>query len=80
MKIFTVHDSKAETYMQPLFYKTSAMALRSFTEAVKDTSTDFHKFSSDYTLVELGEYDDATASIVTHEKPRILANASEFIQ
>lgn len=78
MKIFSIHDSKAEAYLAPIYFKTPAEAIRAFSTACEDTSTSFYKYPSDYTLVELGEFDEVTASICTHNTPRILSNASEF--
>lgn len=78
MKIFSVHDSKAEAYLSPFYSKTPAEAIRSFSSACEDSSSAFFKYPSDFTLVELGEFDEISASIATHQKPRILANASEF--
>lgn len=80
MKIFTVHDSKAEAYLPPFYMKTRGEALRAFETTVKDTNSQFNKYPHDYTLVELGEFDEQTASICTHEKPYIIDNASSFIK
>jgi len=78
MKIFSIHDSKAEAYLSPIYFKTSAEAIRAFSTACEDSSSQFFKYPSDFTLVELGEFDEISASIVTHTAPRILSNASEF--
>ncbi|AZL82930.1 nonstructural protein [Apis mellifera associated microvirus 29] len=79
MKIFTVHDSKAEAYLPPFYMKTKGEALRAFETTVKDTNSQFNKYPHDYTLVELGNFDENSAAIVTHQAPLILANASEYI-
>lgn len=78
MKLFSIHDSKAEAHLPPIAFKTAAEAIRAFSSSCEDTSTNFYKYPSDYTLVELGEFDEASASICTHASPRILSNASEF--
>nr|QJB20477.1 MAG: nonstructural protein [Microvirus sp.] len=78
MKIFSVHDSKAEAYLAPIYYRTAGEALRAFETTCRDSNSPFHQFPSDYTLVELGEFDEHSASIVTHDKPKILSNASEY--
>jgi len=77
MKIFSVHDSKAEAYLSPIYFKTKGEAIRAFETACKDQNTNFFKYPSDYTLVEIGEFDETTSSIQT-SAPVILANASEF--
>jgi len=78
MKIFSVHDSKAEAYLPPIYFKSAGEAIRSFETACSDIQSNFHKYPADFTLVELGEFDELSASIATHTKPRILSNAAEF--
>lgn len=80
MKIFSVHDSKAEAYLPPIYFKTPAEAIRAFSSSCKEESSQFHQFPADFTLVELGEFSEISADITTHAQPRILSNASEFIQ
>lgn len=58
LKVFSVFDSKAEAYLQPFFSTTVGMAMRSFGDAVKDEGHQFHKHAADYTLFQIGEFDD----------------------
>lgn len=78
--LYSVHDSKAEVYERPFVMRNKAEAIRAMETTTKDTTTKFNKFPTDFTLVELGEWDDVTGSIVCHEKPIIIANCSEFLQ
>lgn len=78
MKMYSIHDSKAEAYLPPIFMRTAGEAIRTFEQTCKDPNSQFSKFPADFTLVELGEFDELSAHIATHDKPRILANASEF--
>lgn len=77
--IFSVHDSKAQAYLPPFYMRNKGEALRAFETTVKDTNTQFNKYPQDYTLVELGTFDENTATIETWEKPIILENASAFL-
>ncbi len=63
-KIFTVYDSKAEAYITPYFSPTTATAIRAFTAAAQQEGHDFHKWAGDYTLFEIGTWDDQTAEII----------------
>ncbi len=65
-KIFTVYDSKAEAYTTPFFSQTTATAIRAFTQAANEVDHDFNRYAADYTLFELGLWDDQTADITTH--------------
>lgn len=79
MKVFSVHDIKAETYLQPIFFKTAGEAIRGFQTACKDINSNFHAYPADFTLVELGEFNSDTGLITSHQIPRILSNASEWV-
>lgn len=79
-KIFTVFDSKAELYMQPFFMATTGQALRSFEDTCNDTSTVFSKHPADFTLFEIGTYDDLTGNIFMHDSKINLGNALEYVQ
>jgi len=79
MKIFSIYDSKAEAYLQPFFAPTKAYAIRQFTQAANDESADFHKFAADYTLFELGSWDEQTGTIAPNEAKTALGSAIEYI-
>lgn len=66
-KIYTVYDAKAEAYLTPFFAMTNGLALRSFSDAVKDPEHPFCKYAEDYTLFLIGEYDDKTGIATGYE-------------
>lgn len=78
VKMFCVYDSKAEAYLQPFFMATKGQALRAFTEVCNDSNHTFFKHASDYTLFEIGEYDDATGGVTSYATKQSLGNALEF--
>lgn len=80
MKIYCVHDVKAEAFMNPVYYRTKGEALRAFETTCKDSSSQFNKFPSDFTMYELGEFNEFNGSFNIHEKPLHMANASEFTE
>jgi len=77
MKIYTVHDSKAEAYLQPFFARSNGEAIRSFTQAINTPDHQFAKYSADYTLFEIGEFDDNTG-VITTPYTRSLGNGVDF--
>lgn len=77
--IFTVHDNAAKAYLPPFYMRTKGEALRAFETTCKDTSSQFNKYPKDYTLVELGTFNEENGQILTHEIPLILENASQYI-
>lgn len=60
MAVFSIFDSKAGVYSQPVFAVSAGAAVRSFEDAVNDPSTVYAKHPGDYTLFYIGRYDDAT--------------------
>lgn len=69
LHIFTVHDSKAEAYLQPFFALTVGMALRDWRSACNDQDHQFHRHAGDYNLFELGTYEQQTAKFEIHDSP-----------
>ncbi|QXP07926.1 MAG: nonstructural protein [Arizlama microvirus] len=80
LKLFTCYDSKLEAYMQPFFMTTRGQALRAFTDTVNDPSSIFAKHPEDYTLFEIGEYDDQTGDISMNQAKVSLGIAIEFLK
>lgn len=77
LKMFCVYDSKAEAFMQPFFMNSTGEAVRSWQDVVNDPKTQFNKHPADFTLFELGEYDDSSGSIAMHNAKIPLGTALE---
>lgn len=77
-KMFTVYDSKAECYLQPFFFKARGEAIRSFTESCNDNKNQLCRHAGDFTLYELGEYDDHSADFLPLNNHVNLGKAIEF--
>lgn len=60
MKVFTVYDSKAEAYLPPFMERASGSAIRAFEAAVNNPDHQFNHHPGDYTLFEIGTFDDQT--------------------
>lgn len=78
LKIFTVYDSKAEAYLQPFYMQSKGAAVRAFADSCNDPQSQFFKHPEDFTLFELGEYDDSTAKITSHQTLKSIGLALEF--
>ncbi len=79
LKIFSIYDSKAEAFIQPFFSPTTATAIRQMEQAVNDETTDFNRYSGDYTLFEIGSWNENKGEIITHEFHINLGLASTFL-
>lgn len=62
-KVYSVYDSKAEVFKAPFVTVTRAVAIRMFRSAAMDPEHDFYKFGGDFTLFEIGEWDDRTGKV-----------------
>lgn len=80
IKVFTVHDSKASAYLPPFYMRNSGEAIRAFETTAKDPSTQFNKYPKDFTLFEIGSWDEENGQITMLQHPKLLINAAEFIQ
>lgn len=79
IKIFTVHDSKAEAFIQPFFAQTTGLATRSFEQAANETGHDFNRYAGDYSLFELGTFDQGNAQFNILPTPLNLGLAITYI-
>lgn len=78
LKVFSVYDSKVSAYMKPFLMPATGMALRAWDSTVNQPDTDFHKYPGDFSLVELGEFDEETGMFQNYEIKKNLGTALEF--
>lgn len=78
MKMFTVKDIKGDIYMQPFFVRTTALAIREIEQATNNPESIFNKYPEDYSLYEIGEFDQETAEVNLHDDLVKLCNCSEL--
>lgn len=77
-KVFSVYDSKAEAYLQPFFMMSKGEAVRGFTDLANDANTCFGKHPEDYTLFEIGEYDNSEGHLVPLDAHISIGKAIEY--
>ncbi len=77
-KIFSVFDSKADAYLPPFFAPTTAVGVRTFAAAANAEAHQFRMFAGDYTLFELGEFDERKGSFDLHEAHVNLGTALSY--
>ena len=78
LKVFSIYDSKAEAYLQPIYALATGAALRSFEAAANDEGHDFHRFAGDYTLFEIGTFDQHSGLLEILKAPINLGTALQF--
>lgn len=62
ISMFAIYDDKAEAFIQPFFSPNQAVAKRQFSTAINTVDHAFNANAADYTLFELGEFDQSTGS------------------
>lgn len=77
-KLFSIYDSKAEFYLPVFQMKSQGEAIRAFTQSAQKGQSDLALYPMDFTLVEIGTFDDSNASVTMYEHKKILGNAQEL--
>lgn len=78
-KVFSVFDSKAAYYSRPFFAKTTGEAIRLFEDSVRDKDSLFSKHPLDFTLFELGIFDDSNGLFDSLAVPNPLGTGNDFL-
>lgn len=78
--IFSVYDSKVDTFQNPFTAQHKGYALRDFERVANDKSTAIGSYPSDYTLFEIGTFNTQTGEIKQHDAKISLGTAIEFIK
>lgn len=79
MRIFSVFDSKAEAFLQPFFSPTAETALRSFKKAVNEDTSVWGDNPGDFTLFEIGDWDEHDGTLLPKEAKKNLGCAVTMI-
>lgn len=77
MKLFSVHDIKANFHMNPQTYRTQEEAIRAFRTACEQEGSQFKTNGEDFTLLYIADWNIDTGEI-DPIKPQLLANGAEF--
>lgn len=80
LKMFSVYDVKSESFSKPFYALTKGEAIRIFTEAANDTSSNIGKYPEDFSLFDLGSFDESNASIAPNLAPVSIGTALEFVK
>lgn len=72
-----VRDSAVDAFMRPFFCPSTAFAVRSFSDAVKEADSPMAKSPGDYALFELGSFEEETGRFENLESPRQLVRAQD---
>lgn len=74
LRIYAIRDIKAAAFAPPFFMQRDEMAIRAFSDAIKDPNHQMSRHAEDYELFHLGEFDDESGKVEPVVGPRFLAN------
>jgi len=77
--IYSINDNKAQAYLPPFFLHNKNIAIRHFADCVKDKNHQFAKNPEDYSLWEIGEFDDNTGEIKYYSPHHALGTGMDYI-
>jgi len=77
-KMFSIRDSKAEAYGNPVFLNSHGEAERSFQQLAQDPKTTINQFPTDFDLYYLGDFDDISGKMELLPTPQHVIKAVQF--
>lgn len=78
MYVMAVYDSKAGVHSVPYYSITLGIAIRAFREAANTLDHPVCKYPEDYSLFELGMWNDETAVFTPLREPKNLGLAATY--
>lgn len=78
-RLFTIFDDKAEAYLPPFVLPGKGMAMRVFGDCVNSKDHQFGAHPEDYTLFDIGSFDDKTGIIGELDTRCVCANGLEVV-
>lgn len=76
--LYSVYDTKVQYFRDPMFMRNRGEALRTWTEVANAEKHEISSHPSDFSLMELGEFDDQTGKIEMLPVPHSLGLAVQF--
>lgn len=76
--VFSIYDQKAGAYLKPFFAPSKGLVLRELADTVNSPDHAFAKHAADYTIFELGSWDDNDAKFSPHGAPMSLGSLVEL--
>ncbi|WNK14936.1 MAG: nonstructural protein [Microvirus sp.] len=73
-----IFDAKSESYGRPMFVRAYGEAERAFKDVVNDGKSDYSLHPEDFSLFEVGTFEDASGVVVGLSVPRCLGTAVTF--
>lgn len=80
LTVFAIYDSGISTWMPPIYARNKGEMLRQFMDACNDPGSKLAKHPQDYTLFEIGTFDDDKCIFNLHKTPVRLVMAIDVLK
>lgn len=82
MIAFAIFDQKAHAYNPPYFLPHVDIAIRGFAQSVRspDRYPTMNMFPEDYSLYEVGEFDDKEGKLISLPEPKFVCRGSDLVK
>lgn len=80
LSVFAIYDAGISTWLPPLYFRNKGEATRWFMEAVNDSQSRLSKHPHDYTIFELGTWDDDKCKFSLLSTPVSVGLAIEYVK
>ena len=78
LKMFSILDTKSDTFLSPFFFSTAGQATRAFKDLVNDPNTTISRHPGDYRLFIIGLFDDSKGLVTPLETIEPLGYATDY--
>lgn len=79
LALYSVQDSKSGLFFTPYAAPNAGVALRMFTDAIKNPNSEIAKHPEDYALYEIGTMDNQTSKLEACIPPKMLGTANQYL-
>jgi len=76
-QVYAVRDVKANSFAFPHFDVSHGQAIRAFGDMVRNPKTPFNSHPEDYSLYNIGSWDEIQGTLVSLKIPVLLSSAIE---
>lgn len=79
LSMYSVYDKRSKVYNPPQSFSNEGVALRDYQTQFRKEGTMVNQYPEDYTICEVGVWDDQTGVTAPNKDPRIIAEVKELI-
>ncbi|QXP08515.1 MAG: nonstructural protein [Arizlama microvirus] len=79
-EIFSIYDTKAQSFHKPYYSQNTQTAIREATEAAKNPDSLLSRYPEDFNLFRLGVFDQHTGIITLETAPLSIGVLNSFIK